>query len=121
MLDAVSLAADATSSPTSVTNQDKASIHLVWTGTSPVGTLAVQARNGELDSWYALDFGEMKLDQLLTVFAELDVVAARRALELAQDFVELAHLLGRDREARLLHGDALSVGKALKVNVPVDV
>lgn len=57
MFDAVSLGANATSSETSVINLDKASIHIVWTGSSPVGTITAQARNGESDAWYVLDFG----------------------------------------------------------------
>lgn len=39
-----------------VINQDKASIHIVWAGSSPVGEIVVEARNGENDSWYTLDF-----------------------------------------------------------------
>lgn len=57
MFNAASLAADATSEITDVINLDKASIHITWTGTSPVGDILVQARNGELDAWYQLDFG----------------------------------------------------------------
>lgn len=57
MLSAASMASDQTSAATNVINMDKASIHVSWTGSSPVGTLSVQARNGELDSWYDLDFG----------------------------------------------------------------
>lgn len=57
IFDAQSLAATVSSNPTSCINLDKASIHVVWTGTAPVGVLTVQARNGELDAWYDLDFG----------------------------------------------------------------
>ncbi len=56
MFDSTSLGADATSSVVNVINQDKASIHVSWTGTSPIGVILVQARNGENDSWYTLDF-----------------------------------------------------------------
>lgn len=56
MFDAVSLASTQTSQPTSVLQQDKATIHLHWTGTSPVGVVSVQARNGAQDSWYDLQF-----------------------------------------------------------------
>lgn len=57
MFDAGDISGSITSSTTNVINQDKASIHLEWTGTSPVGTITVEARNGENDSWYELDFG----------------------------------------------------------------
>jgi hypothetical protein len=57
MLDAADISANASSPETSVINTDKASIHVVWSGSSPVGTLVVQAKNGEFDSWYTLDFG----------------------------------------------------------------
>lgn len=40
-------------------NLDKASIHVNWSGTAPVGELIVDARNGENDPWYTLDFGTM--------------------------------------------------------------
>lgn len=57
MIDAGSLGSSITSSTVNVINLDKASIHLEWTGSSPVGTITVQARNGEHDAWYALDLG----------------------------------------------------------------
>jgi hypothetical protein len=57
MIDQQSLASNITSSVVSVKNLDYASIHVEWTGTSPVGTLTVEARNGETDSWYELDMG----------------------------------------------------------------
>ena len=57
MFDAESLSASATSEPTNVANVDYCSIHVEWTGTSPLGTMTVEVRNGDKDTWYALDFG----------------------------------------------------------------
>ena len=57
MLDAADLSGNLTSNVTNVLNLDKASISIQWTGTSPVGTIEVMARNGEEDVWQALDFG----------------------------------------------------------------
>lgn len=52
-----SLAATVESSTVNVQNLDSAGIHVSWTGSSPVGVITVQARNGSDDSWYDLDFG----------------------------------------------------------------
>lgn len=57
MIDAGDLSGSITSSVVNVINLDKASIHLIWSGSSPVGVITVEARNGELDSWYELDLG----------------------------------------------------------------
>lgn len=57
MWDATSMAATSTSTSTNVQNLDKASIFVEWTGTSPVGTITVQARNSASGTWYDLDFG----------------------------------------------------------------
>jgi hypothetical protein len=57
MIDSGNLSGNIVSSIVSVKNLDKASIHLDWSGSSPVGTITVSARNGETDSWYTLDFG----------------------------------------------------------------
>lgn len=57
MLDAVDMASPHTSDPTSVINLDKASIHVNWSSATGSSTITVEARNGEHDSWYALDFG----------------------------------------------------------------
>jgi hypothetical protein len=57
MIDAGDLSGNITSSTTNVINLDKASVHLNWSGTSPVGVITVEARNGEGDSWYELDMG----------------------------------------------------------------
>ena len=57
MIDAASLSGGITSNSTNVLNTDKASIHLVWSGAAGSATVSVQARNGEKDSWYDLDFG----------------------------------------------------------------
>lgn len=39
-----------------VINLDKASIHVDWSGATIDGMLFVDARNGEQDTWYELDF-----------------------------------------------------------------
>lgn len=57
MINSGDLSSDITSSETSVINLDKASIVIAWTGSSPVGTIEVQARNGDQDTWRALDLG----------------------------------------------------------------
>lgn len=56
MIDAGDMSADITSEIVNVINLDKASIHIAWTGSTPVGELKVDARNGENDPWYELDF-----------------------------------------------------------------
>lgn len=50
------MGASIVSSVVNVINMDKASIAVSWSGTVPVGTLSVEARNGESASWYTLDF-----------------------------------------------------------------
>lgn len=57
MMDEVDISANATSSTVNVLNLDKASIYIDWAGSSPVGELTVEAKNGENSPWYALDFG----------------------------------------------------------------
>lgn len=57
MIDSGDLSANITSNITNVSNLDKGSIHVSWTGSSPSSTLVVQARNGEDASWYELSFG----------------------------------------------------------------
>jgi len=55
--DAVSIGASQTSSEIEVGGEDYGSIYLFWTGSSPVGTLEVQAKNGANGTYRALDFG----------------------------------------------------------------
>lgn len=57
MLDEADLSGSLESAIVNVINLDKASIHLNWTGTSPVGVITVEARNGEKSSFYELDMG----------------------------------------------------------------
>lgn len=57
MLEDASLAGNLTGVVTNVQNLDKASIHISWTGTSPVGVVTVEARNSDKDSWYTVDMG----------------------------------------------------------------
>ncbi len=53
---ATSAATDLTSPTIDVVNLDTASIHLVSTSTV-LGSVYVDARNGDKDAWYELDFG----------------------------------------------------------------
>jgi len=52
-----------TSSETNVLNLDTASIHITWSGTSPAGTITVEASNQDPDKssvtqvWHELDLG----------------------------------------------------------------
>lgn len=55
MFDAEDISISATSNSTSVINLDKASILISWSGTSPVGEIEVEARNGENADWVTLD------------------------------------------------------------------
>ncbi len=58
MLDASDISTNSTSAESVVLNQDIASIHVVWTGSSPVGVITVEAKNGDKDSaWRVLDMG----------------------------------------------------------------
>lgn len=57
MFDDVDISTNQTSSTTNVEQLDQATIHISWTGSSPVGEIIVDARNGSADSWYQLDFG----------------------------------------------------------------
>lgn len=56
MIDSQSMGADVTSSVVNVQNLDQGSIIVEWSGTSPVGEITVEARNGEQSNWYELDF-----------------------------------------------------------------
>jgi phosphosulfolactate synthase (CoM biosynthesis protein A) len=51
------MSAPIVSNTTSVINQDNASIHITWSGSSPVGEVIVEAQNGDNDDWYVVDFG----------------------------------------------------------------
>lgn len=57
MLDGANASGNLTSEVVNVQNMDKASIHVEWAGTSPVGTITIEARNGSQDPWYELSFG----------------------------------------------------------------
>lgn len=58
MFDAVALSASRTSEITNVQNLDKASVLLEWTaGSSPVGVVTVEARQGANGNWTELDMG----------------------------------------------------------------
>ena len=58
MVDATSMAASFNSPApyTNTINLDSGSIYVSWTGTSPIGEISVQARNGDNEPWYTLDF-----------------------------------------------------------------
>lgn len=47
MLSEASLSSPHTSEITEVSNLDKASIHIVWSGTSPIGTIKVESTNDD--------------------------------------------------------------------------
>lgn len=57
MIDAGNLSGNITSEVVNVQNMDKGSVHVSWTGSSPVGTITVQARNGANDAWFNLNMG----------------------------------------------------------------
>lgn len=57
MFDGADLSGDLISPITNTINMDKASIHVSWNGTAPVGEFSIEARNSATDSWYSLDFG----------------------------------------------------------------
>ena len=61
LFDQEDISVSATSAETSVINLDKASIAVAWTGTSPVGEITVEARNGEKDAWVQLDIATMAI------------------------------------------------------------
>lgn len=56
MIDAGDMSGNIVSETVNVQNMDLAGIHVSWSGSSPVGTITVQARNGAADSWYDLTF-----------------------------------------------------------------
>ncbi len=62
MFSTASISASNTSDVVYIKNQDKASILVSWSGSSPSGTLAVQVRNrreptGAASAWTTLDMG----------------------------------------------------------------
>jgi len=64
MLDAVDITSNQLSSATNVTNLDRCSISLAWTGGgTPVGTVTVEARQKDANKasadqdWFTVDFG----------------------------------------------------------------
>lgn len=63
IIDAGDLSANITSSEINVENLDKGSIHLDWTGSTPVGVITVEARNQntqdntDTNPWITLDLG----------------------------------------------------------------
>jgi hypothetical protein len=57
MLDQADLSTNQQSIEVNTLNLDKASIYVDWTGTAPVGTLVVEAKNSESGDWFPLDFG----------------------------------------------------------------
>ncbi len=60
MIDSVSMGASIESSVVNVQNLDQGSVFVEWSGGStPVGTLTVEARNGENATWYELDFNSV--------------------------------------------------------------
>ena len=57
LLDQQSLATNFTSQIVNVQTTDKASIHISWAGTAPVGVFTVEARNSADDAWATIDMG----------------------------------------------------------------
>ena len=61
MIDSADMSGNITSSTTDVINLDKASIYISWSGTSPVGTIVVEATNSDpVDSqsvWREVNMG----------------------------------------------------------------
>lgn len=58
MFDAVALSANRTSEVVNVESSDKASILLEWSaGSTPVGTITVEARHAENGTWNEVDMG----------------------------------------------------------------
>ena len=55
--DAVSLSSSQTSAEIEVGQTDYGSIYIFWTGSSPSGTIEVQAKNGAAGTYRPLDFG----------------------------------------------------------------
>lgn len=59
MIDAQSMGASITSGETSTKSLDQGSILVEWSaGSTPVGTITVEAKHGDNGSWYELDFGQ---------------------------------------------------------------
>ena len=50
MLENADMTATTTSKLTEVSNLDKASIHVVWSGTAPIGTITVESTNDNPDN-----------------------------------------------------------------------
>lgn len=57
LYDSVSLASSQTSSEVEVGQADYGSIYIEWTGSSPVGVITLQAKNGTNGTYRSLDFG----------------------------------------------------------------
>lgn len=58
MLDSVSMGTSQTSAATNVLNMDKASLFVEWSaGSTPIGTITIEARNKSDGNWYELSFG----------------------------------------------------------------
>lgn len=54
---AVDISSSQTSAEIEVGQEDYGSIYVFWTGSSPVGALTVQAKNGTNGTYRSLDFG----------------------------------------------------------------
>ena len=67
MIDSGAATGSLTSSETDVSQLDKASIHCLFS-TANSGTFTVEAKNGDSDTWYELNFGSP-----LTITTETDV------------------------------------------------
>ena len=59
IFDSEDISTDQESRVTSVKNLDKASVHVYWNGTAPIGVLEIEVRNGEKAPWYTLPIGSV--------------------------------------------------------------
>jgi len=57
MIDSGDMSSNIESVSTNVTYLDVSSIAISWSGSSPAGTITIEARNGEANAWTELDFG----------------------------------------------------------------
>lgn len=61
MIDQGDISGNVTSAITNVINLDIASIAISWSGTSPIGSITVQARNGEQEAFRDIDIGTINV------------------------------------------------------------
>lgn len=57
LIDEADMSGDISSTEVEVAEADYGSVHLEWNGSSPDGTITVQAKSGDNDEWYVVDMG----------------------------------------------------------------